>query len=75
MTDVSGSLWHRAEFEAEYQQVLQQAADIRHYWDVRIQERWRTRLRAAHARPKRLGQSSKRGRPNSNRRANHFGRP
>lgn len=30
---------HRVEFEAEYQQVLQQAADIRHYWEVRHQER------------------------------------
>jgi len=30
---------HRAEFEAEYHQVLQQAADIRRYWDVRHQER------------------------------------
>lgn len=30
---------HRAEFETEYQQVLQQAEDIRHYWDMRNQER------------------------------------
>ena len=36
---------HRAEFEAEYQQVLQQAADIRHYWDVRHQE-WGERMAA-----------------------------
>jgi len=29
---------HRAELEAEYQQVLQQTEDIRHYWDVRNRE-------------------------------------
>ncbi len=31
---------HRAELEAEYQQVLQQTEDIRHYWDVRNLERF-----------------------------------
>jgi uncharacterized protein (DUF433 family) len=30
---------HRAELEAEYQQVLQQTEDIRQYWDVRNRER------------------------------------
>lgn len=30
---------HRTEFEKEYQHVLQQAADIRHYWEARHQER------------------------------------
>jgi uncharacterized protein (DUF433 family) len=29
---------HRAEFEAEYQQVLQQTEDIRQYWDARNRE-------------------------------------
>lgn len=31
---------HRTELEAEYQQVLQQTEDIRHYWDVCNQERF-----------------------------------
>ena len=30
---------HRAELEAEYQQVLQQTEDIRQYWDGRNRER------------------------------------
>ena len=31
---------HRAEVEAEYQQVLQQAAENRHYWEERNRERF-----------------------------------
>ncbi len=31
---------HRAELEMEYQQVLQQAEDIRQYWDARNRERF-----------------------------------
>ena len=40
MTDVLQYIGvHRAEFEAEYQQVLQQTEDIRQYWNVRNRER------------------------------------
>ena len=39
LTDVMQYLGaHRAELEAEYQQVLQQTEDIRQYWDVRNRE-------------------------------------
>ena len=40
MTDVLQYIAvHRAELEAEYQQVLQQTEDIRQYWDKRNRER------------------------------------
>jgi uncharacterized protein (DUF433 family) len=40
---------HRAEVEAEYQQVLEQAAEDRRYWEARNQERF---ARAAASPPK-----------------------
>jgi uncharacterized protein (DUF433 family) len=40
MTDVLQYIdVHRAELEAEYQQMLQQTEDIRQYWDKRNRER------------------------------------
>jgi uncharacterized protein (DUF433 family) len=41
MTDVLQYIGtHRAALETEYQQVLQQAEDIRHYWDERNRKRF-----------------------------------
>ena len=65
---------NRAELEREYQQVLQQAEDSRQYWDAQIRERFCTQSRdRPHPVKRQRGQSSKRGRPNANRHANHFG--
>lgn len=47
---------HRAELEAEYQQVLQQTEDIRQYWDVRN----RKRLAHTAAKPPTPGQEAAR---------------
>jgi uncharacterized protein (DUF433 family) len=57
MTDVLQYIdVHRADLEAEYQQVLQQTEDIRQYWDKQNRER----LARAAAQPPKPGQEAAR---------------
>jgi uncharacterized protein (DUF433 family) len=60
---------NRAEVEAEYQTVLQEAEEIRQYWEERNREHF-ARIAQCHQNQaeRRFGQSSKHRRPDMNRR-------